>query len=257
MANLSRANVHDVLRNKPRERTVTRTEGGKTERRIIKRPEARDARQFIDLQGNVVWLKLLALGTNHGVDHIDTMLSKHKREGFVEHAKCPLRHAYPAFDERFEEEFSELPPELQKPCKADPKVHQKQGKRTIATDACPHVEWLIKLRFDREAEARELRATKIETTASIEKQKLEVAEKQLEATNQLLAHIAGGGVKPTQADIDKDARIRELEAQLNMKAANDLISQIDAEKAAPPTSSAAPFEEAPAPTGEPDDQSED
>jgi hypothetical protein len=253
VANLSRANVHDVLRNKPRDRTVIRTEGGKTERRVIKRPEARDARQFVDLQGNVVWLKLLALGTNHGVDHIDTMLSKHKREGFVEHAKCPLRHAYPAFDARFEEEFSELPPELQKPCKADPKVHQKQGTRTIATDACPHVEWLIKLRFGREAEARELRATKIETTASIEKQKLEVAEKQLEATNKLLAHIAGGAAP--QGDVDKDARIRELEAQLNAKAANDLIDQIDAEKAAPPSSSAAPFEEAPA--DKPDNPPED
>jgi hypothetical protein len=204
MPNLSRANVHDVLRNAPRDRhVIVQSETGKPERRTIKRPEGRMVEQMVDPQGNVVWIKLLAFGTNHGPEHAAGERLKMHSLGFVEYHWCPLRHGTRHENAKLEEDFATMPAELQKPCAADPVIHERRGKITYAHDACEHVEWLVAERRRRAAEEAELRATKIETAADIEKQKLAVAQMQLEEqretnkrTTQLLEQLAGNAAKP-------------------------------------------------------------
>lgn len=201
MGVITRANVHDVLTHAPRDRVVV-VDG---EKRIVKRPEARSAEQFIDLQGNVVWLQLLKFGVNGGVEHIDKERGVLHRRGFVEYHLCPLRHGTHIKTPKLESEFDERPSQLEKPCADDPTIHVKKGRHWHAEEACPHVQWLIHDRREREEEARALRATRIESAADLEKQKISIAEQQLEESrktnNRLVAAIeqlAGG--KPKKPD---------------------------------------------------------
>lgn len=202
MANLSRANVHDVLRNKPRDRAViVLNEKGQPERRVVKRPEGRMVEQMVDPQGNVVWIKLLAFGTNHGPEHAAGERVKMHSLSFVEYHKCPLRHGTRHQTSALEEEFATMPQELQKPCAEDPTIHERRGKVTYAHDPCDHVQWLIAERRKRAAEEVDLRATKIETAADIEKQKLAIAQQQLEEqreTNKALLEALGGKKKKSE-----------------------------------------------------------
>jgi hypothetical protein len=186
MASLSRSNVHDVIKNKPRDRVVIR--GG--ERRIVKRPEARSAEQFVDKSGNVVWLKLLAFGTNHGQPEIDRRRGELNREGMVEHAWCPLFSGLAARVEELQVEFAAMPDDLRVACKGHPVVHERRGNETLAHDACPHVEWLIDYRRQKAAELAAARAT-INEARTLEQQKLELAQQQVAATQETNARLVG------------------------------------------------------------------
>lgn len=197
MGSISRSNVHDVLKNKPRDRVVVVA----GEKRIVRRPEGRDVRQFVDPQGNVVWLQLLKFGTTQGIEQIDLERGRRMRQGFVEFNKCPVLHGT-VMHERLSEEFSDMPRELQRKCSEDPVIHEIRGRHTYVNDPCPHIQWLISSRREREAEACALRATKIETTVSLEKQRLEVQQKQLDATNALIAQLAG---RPAAAVVSEAA----------------------------------------------------
>jgi hypothetical protein len=181
MGNISRANVFDVLKNKPRDRVVV----VKGERRIVKRPEGRRVEQFVDLQGNVVWIQLLQLGTNHGDDAIDKKRMEMRRLGFVEYAKCPVKHGVRHSTPQIEQEFEELPDKMQRPCTDDPTIHEVKGKNVHVHDACAHIEWLIADRRRRAAEERDLRATKIETAQDLEKQKLAMQQQQLDESRDM------------------------------------------------------------------------
>ena len=201
MGNISRANVHDVLTNKPRDRVVV-SEG---ERRIVKRPEGRSVLQWIDRQGNSVWLQMLKLGVNQGQEAIDRSRGELERQGFVELAKCPLRHGVRFRTPALEDEFAEMPEALQKQCAVDPTIHEKRGRHTHANDPCPHILWLIADRRKREEEARDLRATKIETAVSLEKRKLDLQEQQLietRATNAALLEAVQGLTNSKRASVD-------------------------------------------------------
>ena len=189
MGNLSRANVYDVLKNKPRDRVVVvsvEKNGQRTqERRIIKRPEGRCVEQFVDLQGNVVWITLLQLGTNHGVEMIDKNRATMHREGFIEYHRCPVRHGTRFKTEKLSGEFAEMPPSLRVECVDDPVIHETRGKHVHANEPCPHIQWLIEERRHRAQEEQALRATQIETAADIEKKKLEVQEQHLAESREL------------------------------------------------------------------------
>lgn len=203
MGNISRANVYDVLKNQPRDRTAV----VKGEQRIIKRPEARVAEEFVDPTGNVVWLQLLKLGTTEGLEAVDKERGRRNRQGFVEYSKCPLKHGVAFKTEQLAEEFAELPEHLLRPCKEDPEIWTRKGRKNLANDACPHIQWLVASRVVAETERRDLRATKIESAQDIEKQKLSIAEQQLEETRKvnerLIAAVEQLGGKRSKGK-DKD-----------------------------------------------------
>lgn len=181
MGSISRANVFDVLANKPRDRVVhVIDDHGKAERRIIKRPEGRSVEQFVDPSGNVVWIQLLQLGTTHGIEQIDRKRGQLRRDGFVDYNKCPLRNGAAAATPALEDEFGKAPRKLQQRCECDPTIHEKKNGKMVANDPCPHIAWLVESRRARAAELAESRATKIETATSLEKQRLELQQQQLE-----------------------------------------------------------------------------
>lgn len=208
MGSISRANVHDVLKNKPHSRPIIAlsSDGKKKEAREVKRPEGRVVEQMVDPQGNVVWIKLLALGTNHGPDEAVRRRHEHRQLGFLEYHKCPLRHGTHN-DTRFAQELAVLPSELEKECPEDPVIHTRRAGVNYEHEACPHIQWLIESRRAAEEKRRELRATTIETPQDIEKKKLAVAEQMLAATHEqnakiveLLEHQTKGNAKRGKQD---------------------------------------------------------
>jgi hypothetical protein len=198
MGSISRANVRDALVNKPRDRVVIVETDGQRERRIVKRPEGRIVEQWVDRQGNVVWIPLLLFGTPQGIEAADRKRAELRREGFVEYHKCPILHGAHVATPQLEDAFTTLPHEHAKACTRDPIIHERRGQTTFVNEPCPHIAWLIE---DRRARARQeaaARATRIETQADLEKQKIALAEQQLaeqrEMNRRLIDVIEKGGL---------------------------------------------------------------
>lgn len=184
----------------------------KGERRSEKWPRGVTER-FVDLQGNVVTQQLIGPGlpaTTDAINSARTILHDAKNEGgtvqgFVEHGKCPLRHGIRHLSPLLEDEFAAMPAELQRPCAEDPStaraVRDGRGKlkHIEYAEACPHVEWLIQSRREREAERLAARRVRQEGVLEIEKKKLAAIEAQAEeqrVTNaRLLEAVQGRGRK--------------------------------------------------------------
>lgn len=205
MGKLSASNVYPADQRRNFRSVHVDVGDGRTEMRAMKRPEGRIVEQFVDKQGHVVWLQLLQFGTNHDATEADRRRAVLHRDGFLEHGRCPILGGTwrkPAF----EADFDAMPAELRtRACTDDPTVHRVVGsgksKRTLERASCPHVEWLIAYRRDQEAQAQALRATQIETVATIEKQKLSIAEQALveqRETNAAILALAKQSIANTQ-----------------------------------------------------------
>lgn len=72
-----------------------------------------------------------------------------------------------------------MPEELKRPCSADPEVVTRGAKGRIYNDPCPHIQWLIESRTEREAERRAARSSRGDSVLDMERRKLELAEAQL------------------------------------------------------------------------------
>lgn len=213
MGSISRQNVRDVLKHKPRERVIvvaTTSKDGRqrSEKRIIRRPEGRVVEEWVDRQGNVVWIPLQLHGTNGGPDEVVARRNQLNGQGFIRASRCPLKHGTRFANDRLELEFGAMPDEhegeeLQRPCAEDPVMYVRRGAHEHAGDPCPHVRWLIASRRLRAAEEAELRATKIETAADLERQKLELQGRILDetrATNaRMLEILERGAATPPPA----------------------------------------------------------
>src|SRR5690606_8284091 len=75
---------------------------------------------------------------------------EYHRKGFVEHAKCPVKHNTMTIAGKIADDFAQMPDELRMtPCDRDPRVMHRVGSELHAGKACPHIEWLIEYRRER------------------------------------------------------------------------------------------------------------
>jgi len=134
------------------------------EERIDRRPLGK-AERFVDPQGNIVNLQMYTPGDPHRAQtEISKRAALHKK-GFIEFAKCPLKHGTKQHAAR---EFSKMPAEyvvnkgletersLEIPateCDRDPRVMSRRDGDLYAETACPHMEWLISYRRDQQTDA--------------------------------------------------------------------------------------------------------
>jgi hypothetical protein len=188
MGSLSKSNIYDAGKRPAPEKPRAVMFNG--ERRSEKWPSGTFER-FVDLQGNVVSEQLCSPGVVSSPDTINR--KRHQLhtaksadgtvQGYVEHSKCPLRHGINMLTPSLEQEFAEMPMEIKAPCKSDPVIATRAGKSAPIEykTGCPHIEWLIASRREREALRRAQRASKAESIIEIEKKKLEAIERQADA----------------------------------------------------------------------------
>lgn len=195
MGSLSKSNIYDAGSRpdpkKPRQVTY------KGERRAEKWPSGVSER-FVDLQGNVITRQLISPGlaaTADAVNRERTRLHMAKNsdgtvQGFLEHGKCPIRHGFRHLTPLLEEEFAELPADLQRPCAHDPATVSK-GARGVREyhDGCAHIEWLITSRRKREADRLAAKSARLEGVLDIERKKLAAIEAQAAAAAETNAKI--------------------------------------------------------------------
>jgi hypothetical protein len=93
---------------------------------------------------------------------MDRKRMEYRRDGFIEHAKCPLRHGTHLMAGPIAKDFSALPDNLREACDGDPRTLVRSGHDLHAQNGCPHVEWLISYRVNKEKLQNEKRnATRI------------------------------------------------------------------------------------------------
>lgn len=185
MANFGRRPITDAGKPKP---TVTYYYDG--EERLDRRPLGRVER-FVDAVGNVVSLQLAGDGDPVRQMTADKMRLQYRRDGFVEHAKCPLRHGTHLMAGPIAKDFSSMPASLGEPCAADSRTMVRRGHELHATKACPHIEWLIEARRAKELEqAKKRNANRIAQEqqaaeeAELKRLQLEMAKEQIEERKQ-------------------------------------------------------------------------
>ena len=147
MANWGRRPITDAGKAKTAPPEITYYYDG--EERLDRRPLGRVER-FVDPQGNVMSLQIGADGDPQKMMTMDRKRMEYRRDGFVEHAKCPLRHGTHLMAGAIGKDFSALPVDMREPCEHDPRTLVKQGHDLHAQNGCVHIEWLIKHRVDKE-----------------------------------------------------------------------------------------------------------
>lgn len=170
MGNFGRRPITDAGKGQPK-----LTYMFKDEERLDRRPQGRVER-FVDPDGGVMSLQLASDGDPVRKQTEDKMRMSYRRKGFVEHAKCPLRHGHHLFAGVIAKDFSKMPDDLKnRACDSDPKVMKKVGHDLYAQNACPHIEWLIQSRKEYKASQD---AKRNESRIADEKRKKEAAELQ-------------------------------------------------------------------------------
>jgi hypothetical protein len=157
------------------------------EERIDRRPQGKVER-FVDLVGNVVSLQLASDGDPYRKQTEDKMRMAFRRKGFIEHAKCPVRHGTHLMAGPVMKDFSAMPDALKaEQCAGDPRTLKKVGFDLHATEACPHIEWLIDYRVKKEKAqakkrnaAREADDKRREEAAQLQAAQLEMVKEQIE-----------------------------------------------------------------------------
>lgn len=125
------------------------------EERIDRRPQGRRVERFVDPVGNVVSLQLAGDGDPAPVATADRVRMEKRRDGFIEHAKCPLRHGTHMAAGQTQKDFVAMfkaNPGLAEPCAGDKKTMERRDGDLYAVTACPHVEALIAYRVKKEAD---------------------------------------------------------------------------------------------------------
>lgn len=146
-----------------------------TEDRIDRRPLGKVER-FVDPSGGVMSLQLYSDGDPKRLDSEMRRRAELHRKGFVEYAKCPLRHGTRNANEATGREFAKMPQDLAIECKHDPKVMTRRDGELYAGESCPHIEWLITFRRNKATEAYEKRNSLV-----VKKERAEQKRRELDA----------------------------------------------------------------------------
>ena len=126
---------------------------GGHEERIDRRPQGKVVR-FVDKAGHIVSLQMFSPGDPARLATEQKMLAAYHAKGFIEHAKCPLKHGTFYKSPIGEKDLKKMPAELQSACGSDPKPWARRNGDLYAVESCPHVEWLIEHRRAQDQDAR-------------------------------------------------------------------------------------------------------
>jgi hypothetical protein len=165
------------------------------ELRIDRRPYGKVER-FIDSVGNVITLQLSTPGDPRAAETANRMRMEKRAEGWVEHAKCPLRHGIQNATPALTREFAKMPSALRDQCISDPKVMKRENGDLHALESCPHVEWLIAARRAEEAkQAAKRNAARVKAEKQAEEAR-ELQAAQLEMVKEQIAERKARKKKP-------------------------------------------------------------
>lgn len=166
---------------------------GGTEERIDRRPLGKVER-FVDPDGGVVSLQIYADGDPKRHESEIRRRAELHRKGFIEFAKCPIKHGTRNSSPIASKDFAKLEKGKNAPpvgeCKTDPKVMQRKDGDLYAGCSCPHIEALIVYRREKAADAyakRNAAQVKAEQNRAT-RQEFEAA--QAKALNELLTRQA-------------------------------------------------------------------
>ena len=192
MASFSASKIFNAGQRDPK---VPRTVTFKGERRAERYPSG-VVERVVDQAGNVMQRQLVPPGVQSSQDVVNAARNRMHLEknpdgtvqGSLEHGKCPIKHGFRYLTPLLEDEFAAMPVELQRPCATDPETasakrgqNGRPGSREYH-EGCPHIEWLIAARKEREASRR---ASRRSNTPDLAAQQLEVAKQQAEETRQV------------------------------------------------------------------------
>lgn len=172
-------------------RPITKADGPKPnvtyyfngEERIDRRPQGRHVERFIDPQGNVVSIQLAGDGDPQRAQRVEIRRLELKRDGFIEHARCPIRHGTHMAPGQTTKDFAAIfrsKPNLMNGCTADKKTMERRDGELHAVEACPHVEALISYRVAKEAEQARKRNEKRIKAEQADAERLALQAAQLE-----------------------------------------------------------------------------
>lgn len=194
MSNWGRRPITDAGKAKTSPPNITYFFDG--EERLDRRPLGKVER-FVDPQGNVMSLQVYGDGDPQRQVTADRQRMLYRRDGFVEHAKCPLRHGIHLMAGQTSKDFTALPASLHTACDADPRTMTKERGELHATKACPHIEWLIEARREKESKQATKRNAARMAVEKREADKRELEELQLAmAKEQLEERKAKKSAKP-------------------------------------------------------------
>lgn len=172
---------------------------GEFEERIDRRPMGKVER-FVDKEGNVLSLQMYTDGDDKKLATEQRLRTAYHAKGFVEHAKCPIKHGTRNACEATRKDFAKMPAEfegvsLEGECKYDPRVMELVGadKRAgirgdlHARFGCPHIQWLIHHRKSEAAKAYALRNAHVAELARKEAEQQENQRIQAELAREQLA----------------------------------------------------------------------
>lgn len=172
MANFGKRPINNAGHAQKVRQAVAFYHGG--ELRLDRRPYGKIER-FVDPVGNVITLQMATPGDAKARDTELRLRAEKHADGWVEHAKCPLRHGTRNVTVALQREFAKMPKDIGPECTTDPKVMERVNGDLHALNGCPHIEWLIASRRATEAAAA---AKRNEKRAKDEKRAAEAAELQ-------------------------------------------------------------------------------
>lgn len=144
------------------------------EERIDRRPMGKVER-FVDPSGSVMNQQLYSDGDSRKNETAIRERAALHKKGFVEYAKCPLKHGTRYSSPIATKDFAKMPAHLSEECRHDPKVMERKDGDLYAKTACPHIEWLITYRREAHAEAYAKR-----NNARVELEKREERKRELD-----------------------------------------------------------------------------
>lgn len=183
--------INDASKKPPR---IAFTHHETGEQRIEVRPNGR-VEQFVDPDGHVVSIHLASLGTPAAQEVADKKRMQHRRDGFVEYAKCPVKHGSRHATPALEKSFENLPEALQKPCAADPKVMIRTATGIESRPPCEHIQWLIAQRKADKAKSDAKHNANWMAQEKLAKEREELQGVQLDIAKEQLAELRARNAK--------------------------------------------------------------
>jgi hypothetical protein len=184
MANFGKRPINDAGHAQQTRAPVAFIHAG--EQRLDRRPYGHIER-FVDPVGNVITLQLSTPGDPKSSQTSMRVRAEKHADGWIEHAKCPLRHGHHNLSPALSREFEKRPTSIREQCAADPRVMSKKDGELHANESCPHVEWLIASRRKTEADqnrkrnsARVAEEKRKEEAAELQAAQLEMVKEQIE-----------------------------------------------------------------------------
>jgi hypothetical protein len=161
-------------------------EGEDAEERIDRRPMGKVER-FVCPQGGVMSLVMFSEGDPKRAETEQRNRAAYHRKGFVEHAKCPIRTGTRHSSDKTARDFAKMPASLAGECKHEIRTMKKIDGVLHIDKGCPHIEWLITYRQQKDAKDYEKRNAQLVAAEKRRATNDKLAEAQATALVELMA----------------------------------------------------------------------